>query len=593
MFRLLKLVQKYETWVVIFEIFVFKHSEANFVLKEQYQSCDWETYYGAHLETAVSLLTNLYDHVTTIDNPRWNDQKKQGLLRLSNTFCKTLVVKLTLFSAETVLLLLDRFGFEETNYFIIVTESDEFVAERFNYLFQQLDSYTSFIHLITQTGEYKLDYLPDFGLTITKEPFSNFVNYDRMNFRGRMVSVDDEQMQNCIETPRLPCDVYPRLVLAAARALNFTPTIMSERNYKMFLLNDTAKHPFLRTFIGREGHTILYRRRSSSSIAFIRYVMNYYLLYCEDELKFHTSSYYYWVSPFDELVWSLTLVTILAISVLNCFYYRGFMESVFSLVGSLVRQLSPKRMTIPELIFTLSGFFLMIFYEGSITSELTVPPLPIVAKNLKELIVDRGYKMLYPVYGGVDVIKGRDVHEFQDGFKRYNISEIFWDKIQGYENMFDNEVVTFARRGCNVAMEVDEREKEMLVWKFNLIITSARHCHIAKDPFFERRFSMAIRGRGFQRIVQFMHYAGQVGLLLYWDKAIMHIVKLVHAQMRMMMGESEVEENTQFQITLNEKMFQLFQIYGIGLGISTFVFLVGLVRKSVTKCVDCVTTFSL
>jgi len=129
----------------------------------------------------VPFLSNLYDHVITIDNPKWNDQstKPFTLPRFSNNFCKTLLVKLTLFSAaDTVLLLLDTFGFEESNYFIVVVQFDDFVAGRFNYLFQQLDSYTLLIHVITQTGEFKLDYLPDFGLTTTKEPFSNFTSYD-------------------------------------------------------------------------------------------------------------------------------------------------------------------------------------------------------------------------------------------------------------------------------------------------------------------------------------------------------------------------------------------------------------------------------
>jgi len=63
--------------------------------------------------------------------------------------------------------------------------------------------------------------------------------------------------------------------------------------------------------------------------------------------------------------------------------------------------------------------------------------------------------MLFPIFGGVDEIKRFDVHEFQDGCKKYNISEIFWDKIRGYENKSDNNYTTFARRGSNVAMDVD------------------------------------------------------------------------------------------------------------------------------------------
>jgi len=179
MFHPSKFVHEYKIWVVIVEICIIKYSQSNFVFKGEYQSCDWETYSGAHLGTTMPFLSDLCDHVITIDNPKWNDQPTQPftLPRLSNNFCKNLLVKLTLFSADTVLFLLYTFGFEETNYFIEVVQFDDFVAGRFNYLFQQLYSYTSFIHVIIQTGEFKLNYIPDFGLTTTKEPFSNFINY--------------------------------------------------------------------------------------------------------------------------------------------------------------------------------------------------------------------------------------------------------------------------------------------------------------------------------------------------------------------------------------------------------------------------------
>jgi len=119
---------------------------------------------------------------------------------------------------------------------------------------------------------------------------------------------------------------------------------------------------------------------------------------------------------------------------------------------------------------------------------------------------------------------------------------IFWDKIRGYENKSDNHYTTFARRGSNVAMDVDESATEMTVRNFNQI-AHPRHCHIAKEPFFQRRFSMVIRGNGFQRIVQFTHYAEQVGLLRYWAKTQERVNKFKHVRL---MDKSEDQESTQF-----------------------------------------------
>ena len=54
------------------------------------------------------------------------------------------------------------------------------------------------------------------------------------------------------------------------------------------------------------------RRAQYDGLAFIRDTEDYFLLYCENELKYPKVSFSIWLSPFDLLTWMLSLIAVTA-----------------------------------------------------------------------------------------------------------------------------------------------------------------------------------------------------------------------------------------------------------------------------------------
>jgi len=78
-------------------------------------------------------------------------------------------------------------------------------------------------------------------------------------------------------------------------------------------------------------------------------------------------------------------------------YHKGKVSitNFIGIVSCLLRQGLHGRVTKIERFTVLGCFMLSILYESEITTELTVPTPPIIAKDLKQLLVDWGYELHY------------------------------------------------------------------------------------------------------------------------------------------------------------------------------------------------------
>lgn len=68
-------------------------------------------------------------------------------------------------------------------------------------------------------------------------------------------------------------------------------------------------------------------------------------------------------------------------------------------------------------------------YESTFTTLFTVPPPPAISPNLRYLILDRGFKMVYPVHNHSYLYK-YDLYEFKAGFSKANINFSLEENIQ-------------------------------------------------------------------------------------------------------------------------------------------------------------------
>jgi len=500
--------------------------------------------------------------------------------RLRVQFCNVISSEFTVISSGFVRNLLNVHGFDEsTAFFLFTTSSKEFdSSSNLRKISVRFDAYTSGIHLIIRQEKKKnsqffgadYSFLKRMGIR-SSHPFTTDHNECGSNLNNMLVAAEIKG-RNCVESHRLwPCTAYARMILAAKKSLNFTLNFMSYKDYSARYTEEG--NLIISTFISHDSYVQSYRSRSSSSLTFILKKQIHFLLYCEDELIFRKTSYYYWISPFSDVIWGLLALSVLAILVVTkLFPGTDLCELGFWLAGILLRQDSTRRMTPLLLIFSWCSFVLMTSYESLITRDLTVPPNPIVARSLKELIVERGYKMLYPFFGGREVLARFDLHEFKRGFEKYNLSYIFWNKIRGYELKGDSHYKIFSRRGTNVAADIPDSVVNLEVLRYNKI-ASTRHCHTAKEPFFERYYSVLTRGRGFRCISQFMEYTRQVGLINHWTESWKWLKNYVDI-IKINKSSSNLKNDGNDELSMrNEKMLQLFQILvrSVGLSAASFV----------------------
>lgn len=185
--------------------------------------------------------------------------------------------------------------------------------------------------------------------------------------------------------------------------------------------------------IGGELYLEQYRQASISSLTFIRDVEELSIVYCEDALKYETSTYSSWLYPLHQSVWIWWVTSILLILMFNYIQYAvismqhknngmSLREELFLLVHKLLDILSTvlrqvKLRVILEsktlIVFSVLSLFLTIRYESVITSDIIAPPRPLVAKNLRELVVERGYKVFIPT-DSIDETYDLDLHEIKD-----------------------------------------------------------------------------------------------------------------------------------------------------------------------------------
>lgn len=88
----------------------------------------------------------------------------------------------------------------------------------------------------------------------------------------------------------------------------------------------------------------------------------------------------------------------------------------------------PERFQWLHVLLALSFLILSLKYESILTSEMTVPPPALVFADLHELVMEKGFKLHYPVWN-MSQLAGYDLYEFKQGFAQYGV-EPFYANIQ-------------------------------------------------------------------------------------------------------------------------------------------------------------------
>jgi len=202
---------------------------------------------------------------------------------------------------------------------------------------------------------------------------------------------------------------------------------------------------------------------------------------------------------------------------------------------------------------------LSILYESEITTELTVPTPSIIAKDLKQLLVDWGYELHYKTYGNLSQSQ-LDLKFQYIGIHKYSmVKQEFFQKTK-----FTNESHTkrLGRKESKLAADVDIFHKEyfLLYFKFH---TRNRFCHITSQPYYEKQYSYLVKGRAVCAIVKVMCLIRESGLLDFW-RQIYSLDLKTDAIYKVRSADLKEKSTVVTPLTLKGKIQQVFQIYALG-----------------------------
>ncbi|OXA37210.1 hypothetical protein Fcan01_28016 [Folsomia candida] len=273
-------------------------------------------------------------------------------------------------------------------------------------------------------------------------------------------------------------------------------------------------------YIVRESYSEWHRKVGVNYAPYIVDTEDYYLLYCENEWRTMGSSYSHWTNPIDLTTWILVIFTAGFVALVGArFKMRDLTLRVLDSLAIILRNPmgNMERFYILHVLLTLCFLCISLQYESVLTSQITIPAPPLVAKDLKELISGKGFKMLFPVVDKKD-LKLYDLTEFKSGFEKYGIQD-FYPNIQGQDSKRASKMDCLANKTNKLATDIPSSNKAMTILDFGIAsFKNDRHCHFAIEPFFKRHNSMQIRGYRFWSFIRLFHLFREVGLEGMWVK---------------------------------------------------------------------------
>jgi hypothetical protein len=103
--------------------------------------------------------------------------------------------------------------------------------------------------------------------------------------------------------------------------------------------------------------------------------------------------------------------------------------------------------------------------------------------------------MFFPVLNITELAR-YDVNEFRDGFKEYNLSNVFNSNFRGFDYANDTSTrYCLARKKNNLATDVGQSKLGWILMGLQYE-AKGRFCHVVPEPFFRRYFATLVRGRG-------------------------------------------------------------------------------------------------
>jgi len=424
------------------------------------------------------LISNETDTKTTFYNSRYQ------LVR-----CKIIIITVEDDNTQTLYDFLYFHVFKQTNYFIIFNLTIDLINSG------QLAKFNSLVHVLLHSkGSYQsYDYIQDCNcLKLARFPFCNILIPPSIqptwNFNHQIVLIGNKHSPSDHLGPicsqwNSPCNFHFKIIEIQRKYFNFTPHYKGHLKLNKYFWEDSLYEKDVQTYISDNMHDGWNRNYSNDSLQyFFTSTESHTLAYCEDELKFHSFSFQYWVSPFQLRVWIFIIVGIFVTSViasigsnLNSLYFAFFIH-----VSFLFRQGLPVRISLLQLGVIFACFLISTLYECYITSDMMIPDSPKFALDAKELLVNWGYHINQRMYSDE---KENDAPYQLRGFQKYNITSLYEEKVKISLESNEASLVKTGSKSSAVILT----SEEYMVFHFFKFLNPERFCHTTVEPFLTLR----------------------------------------------------------------------------------------------------------
>jgi len=352
------------------------------------------------------------------------------------------------------------------------------------------------------------------------------------------------------------CNPHLQVIEMHANYFNFTPHYKRHMIVNKFFWNNSLYEEDIDTYISDNMIYDWNRNYSNDSLQyFFTNSEIYTLYYCEDELRFPNLSFRYWFSPFKLHVWILILTVIFLASVISSIgNSKSLQFSLFTHVSVFLRQGVPDRISLFQLGVIYVSMLISSLYECVITTDVTLPDPPVVARDPKELLLDWGYHINHAMTA--EYKEFRALHQSR-GFEKYKITALFKEKVI---ISLDSDTKALNKTGSKSSTAEKASLKEQVVQLYKFLYPK-RFCHTTVEPFFDVEKSYLIKGRGSFKIISLMTQIREGGFFKYWTERHEYMLKCVAM---IALRTPKLEVLTVFPIPLKGKIRHMFEIYAIG-----------------------------
>jgi hypothetical protein len=279
---------------------------------------------------------------------------------------------------------------------------------------------------------------------------------------------------------------------------------------------------------------------------YLRDSASWKFLYCRKGDEWKGFSFFFWAVPFDEAGWALVALSLLSLTVV----LKG--DWLFAFGALFVRQgfeaLNTKRILI---LFVLSAIVLTGGYEGVISSLVIIPPPPIVAITLKDLI-DSGYTL----HGWKKNVEHGTILNI---LKRENVpytTVTQWPFVTGREKeiwrFWESNSVIIEDMKIEISQEIADYFYPHLGLK----------CHHVKETVYPRQFHITYSGYASHTIQILMRSFTESGVLGMWYSYASYATNII-AKLRSERRKYR-EANTETPFELNDpKIMSIFIGWGV------------------------------